>query len=177
MSIISIWIFTKINHYRKYIKAQLSLLKHFFAPFSSCQLPFITKGVQLRQSSDLCCTVKHELLGAAHFIHSPSDMSYRSSAVNYGLVSQILKKRIWILFFLFIWRFSSHPRQHCSSFETRQLWFKRDVRCMFKILIYSSVSKTNVLFIDCSCWLSMEDGTVWAFIGPVIAVITVCANA
>ena len=23
----------------------------------------------------------------------------------------------------------------------------------------------------------MEDGTVWAFIGPVIAVITVCANA
>lgn len=26
------------------------------------------------------------------------------------------------------------------------------------------------------CWLSLEDGTVWAFIGPVIAIITVSKN-
>ena len=44
--------------------------------------------------------------------------------------------------------------------------------------VFFTVSKTNVLLLnDYSCWLSMEDGTVWAFIGPVIAVITVCANA
>lgn len=76
------WIY-KVNHFRKYVKAQLSLLKHFFEPLTA---------------------------------------------------------EFWILFFLFIWRFSSDPRKHCSSFETRQLWFKRDVRYTFRILIYSSQS-------------------------------------
>ena len=29
-------------------------------------------------------------------------------------------------------------------------------------------------YLFCSCWLSTEDGTIWAFIGPVIAIIAVC---
>lgn len=32
----------------------------------------------------------------------------------------------------------------------------------------------NTSYLLCSCWLSTEDGTIWAFIGPAIAIIAVC---
>ncbi len=32
---------------------------------------------------------------------------------------------------------------------------------------------TDSFYLDCSCWLEVETGFIWAFVGPVIGIITV----
>ena len=46
-------------------------------------------------------------------------------------------------------------------------------RNFLRFVLSIELSIKNYPF-SCSCWLSMKDGTVWAFIGPVVAIIAVC---
>ena len=33
-----------------------------------------------------------------------------------------------------------------------------------------------VFYINFSCWLSVQDGLIWAFIGPMLTIVVVCIN-